>query len=398
MGEVVLDGTGLGALPDQLHAAASDKGFEFNVMVAGETGLGKSTFMNAMFASELHTLKPYSEGDYRVPPTNETVSQTFELTEKGVTLTLTLVDTPGFASAIDNTGCWSALVAELEGRLRDYMTCETRVERDAGWPDRRIHCLLFFMAPTGHGLKPLDAAVIRAVQPLVNVIPVIGKSDLLTAKEKDVFRARVKADLDKAGISTYTFADDEGDGNEWRHSMPFCVSAGASIQSSFGGTRDYPWGAHNPADPKQSDASTVRRLLVRTYLHNLVADTHTNVYEAYRARELAAATGSGGDDDSDRCTSPLVEFEELTQGQTRKRDAIERDMEAAFKATVADQERELRELESALLEEHEALQRNLVELKRSLEEKTEEFQAQKKLAEAKPAPPPTNQKSRRLFK
>jgi hypothetical protein len=30
-----VSGTGLGALPDQLHAAVADVGFEFNVMVAG---------------------------------------------------------------------------------------------------------------------------------------------------------------------------------------------------------------------------------------------------------------------------------------------------------------------------------------------------------------------------
>jgi hypothetical protein len=33
--EVAVEGTGLGALPDQLYASSAERGFEFNLMVAG---------------------------------------------------------------------------------------------------------------------------------------------------------------------------------------------------------------------------------------------------------------------------------------------------------------------------------------------------------------------------
>jgi hypothetical protein len=73
-------------------------------------------------------------------------------------------------------------------------------------------------------------------------------------------------------------------------------------------------------------------------------------------------------------------------------------MAAAFKRTAADHEKELRELESVLLEEHESLHRELVVLKRNVEEKTQKFAAEKLAAEVQPAPPPVTKKSKRLFK
>eukprot|EP00035_Acanthoeca_spectabilis_P033052 m.21751 g.21751 ORF g.21751 m.21751 type:complete len:399 (-) comp5727_c0_seq1:1043-2239(-) len=388
--ELEVTGTGLGGLPDQHHAAASEKGFEFNVMIAGETGLGKSTFLNAMFAADVHTIKPYGE-DYRVTPTAETMTQSFTLTEDEVQLRVSLIDTPGFGTELDNTRCWVPLKAELEGRLKDYMNAEAKVERETSWPDLRVHCLLYFISPTGHGLKALDVAVLRELQPFAKVVPLIGKGDLLTTAEQKAFRARVAAELREAGIRFYEFpcAEDDEAGNP---APPFCVSAGSGSAAPFGGTREYPWGVHDPADPTQSDAAAVRRLLIGTHLTSLIHGTHTQVYESYRATALA--TTSGGE----RGATPLADFDDLKQGHSQKRDAIQADMEEAFRRTQADHEKELRDLESVLLEEHETLQRELLVLKREVEDKTKQFEAEKVLAEVKPAPPPTNKKTKRLFK
>lgn len=216
----------------------------------------------------------------------------------------------------------------------------------------------------------------------------------------------------QAGIRFYEFpcAEDDEAGNP---APPFCVSAGSGSAAPFGGTREYPWGVHDPADPTQSDAAAVRRLLIGTHLTSLIHGTHTQVYESYRATALA--TTSGGE----RGATPLADFDDLKQvnlalvafqfytrkhafvclqGHSQKRDAIQADMEEAFRRTQADHEKELRDLESVLLEEHETLQRELLVLKREVEDKTKQFEAEKVLAEVKPAPPPTNKKTKRLFK
>ena len=51
----VLDGyVGFANLPNQVYRKAVKKGFEFNLMVIGESGLGKSTFINSLFLAELY--------------------------------------------------------------------------------------------------------------------------------------------------------------------------------------------------------------------------------------------------------------------------------------------------------------------------------------------------------
>lgn len=45
---------GFGSLPDIVHRKTVKKGFEFTLMVVGESGLGKSTLINTLFLSDLY--------------------------------------------------------------------------------------------------------------------------------------------------------------------------------------------------------------------------------------------------------------------------------------------------------------------------------------------------------
>uniref|UniRef100_A0AC11DZM4 Septin 1 n=1 Tax=Ovis aries TaxID=9940 RepID=A0AC11DZM4_SHEEP len=45
---------GFAALPNQLHRKSVKKGFDFTLMVAGESGLGKSTLINSLFLTNLY--------------------------------------------------------------------------------------------------------------------------------------------------------------------------------------------------------------------------------------------------------------------------------------------------------------------------------------------------------
>ena len=59
-------------------------------------------------------------------------------------------------------------------------------------PDTRVHACLYFIAPTGHGLKPLDIQCMKRIHEKVNIIPVIGKADSCTKKEVNLFKRKVK--------------------------------------------------------------------------------------------------------------------------------------------------------------------------------------------------------------
>lgn len=63
--------------------------------------------------------------------------------------------------------------------------------RDRYIQDTRIHCCLYFINPTGHALRPIDVIVMKKLSEVVNVVPVIAKSDSLTLEERERFKSKV---------------------------------------------------------------------------------------------------------------------------------------------------------------------------------------------------------------
>jgi len=45
-------------LPEQVHRKSIKKGFEFTLLVLGDSGLGKSTLVNSLFMTNIYDDKP----------------------------------------------------------------------------------------------------------------------------------------------------------------------------------------------------------------------------------------------------------------------------------------------------------------------------------------------------
>ena len=191
---------GFGNLPGQVYKKAVRKGFEFSSMVVGESGLGKSTLINSMFLKDIYE-KEEVQNDITEEQTVQVETHQTVLEENGVRLALTVVDTPGFGDAVDNTDCWQPIIEYVEKQFEEYLESETKVER-VEVPDTRVHACLYFIAPTGHGLKPLDIQCMKRIHQKVNIIPVIGKADSCTKKEVDCFKRKVSLDY----VRTYTIS------------------------------------------------------------------------------------------------------------------------------------------------------------------------------------------------
>ena len=58
------------------------------------------------------------------------------------------------------------------------------------YDDRMIHCCLYFIAP--HRLKHIDIAFMRRIHKMVNIVPIIAKSDTMTTDEKMNFKEEVR--------------------------------------------------------------------------------------------------------------------------------------------------------------------------------------------------------------
>ena len=63
---------GFANLPNQVHRKSVKKGFEFTLMVAGESGLGKSTLIDSLFLTDLYP-------DRVVPTAEERIKRTVQV-------------------------------------------------------------------------------------------------------------------------------------------------------------------------------------------------------------------------------------------------------------------------------------------------------------------------------
>ena len=74
----------------------------------------------------------------------------------------------GFGDAVDNSNCWDPVISYVESQYEAFLDAETRVNRITAMPDTRVHACLYFIAPSGHGLKPLDVEFMKRLHDKVN--------------------------------------------------------------------------------------------------------------------------------------------------------------------------------------------------------------------------------------
>lgn len=65
-----------------------------------------------------------------------------------------------------------------------------------------------------HRLKPIDIVVLKKLSDVVNVVPVIAKSDSLTLEERMAFKERIKEEFTFHNLKMYPYDNEELDGEE----------------------------------------------------------------------------------------------------------------------------------------------------------------------------------------
>lgn len=214
------------------------------------------------------------------------------------------MDTPGFGDSIDNEASFGEIVGYLERQYDDILAEESRIKRNPRFRDNRVHALLYFITPTGHGLRELDIELMKRLSPRVNVIPVIGKADSLTPAELAESKKLVMEDIEHYRIPVYNFPydieeDDEDtveENAELRGLMPFAI-VGSEDVIEIGGrrvrARQYPWGIVEVDNPRHSDFLAIRSALLHSHLADLKEITHDFLYENYRTEKLSKSVDGG---------------------------------------------------------------------------------------------------------
>lgn len=96
---------------------------------------------------------------------------------------------------------WEPIIKYIKDQHSAYLRKELTAMRDKHIVDTRIHACLYFIAPTGHTLKAIDIVVMKKLSEVVNVVPVIAKSDSLTLEEREAFKERVRSRLPPGDLS-----------------------------------------------------------------------------------------------------------------------------------------------------------------------------------------------------
>lgn len=178
------------------------------------------------------------------------------------------------------------------------MAEESRIKRNPRFRDNRVHAMLYFITPTGHGLRELDIELMKRLSPRVNVIPVIGKADSLTPAELAESKKLIMEDIEHYRIPVYNFPydveeDDEDtveENAELRGLMPFAIVGSddfVEIDNRKVRARQYPWGVVEVENPRHSDFLAIRSALLHSHLSDLKEITHDFLYENYRTEKLS---------------------------------------------------------------------------------------------------------------
>lgn len=281
------------------YKIVSKEGATFTLMVVGESGLGKTTFINTLFQSSLKEYEDPSTRHNKFTSPHQTVDIGIVraiLEEKNFKIRLNVIDTPGFGNNVNNHDSWTPIIDFLDDQHESFMKQEqqpTRVDKK----DLRVHACLYFIRPTGHSLKPLDIEIMKRLSTRVNLIPVIAKADTLSASELDLFKSRIRDIIEAQDINIYTPPLELDDPASAEHakqlieSMPFAV-IGSNEEYEVSGNyvrgRKYPWGLVEVENEEHCDFKKLRSLLLRTNMLDLILSTNELHYEAFRSMKLGS--------------------------------------------------------------------------------------------------------------
>jgi len=294
---------GFGALPSQVHRRMVKRGFEFTLMLVGESGLGKSTLVSSIFNID----KQY--GDVREMPTAsqratcsvEIASSNIDIIEKGIKLKLTIVDTPGYGENLTGEDQTTPIVNFIDNQFQQYFNDENSINR-RHITDARVHCCFYFISPHSNGLRPVDVEFMKKLHDKVNIVPLIAKSDTLTIEEIKFKKSQILKDIQREQIKIYQLPDSEDEEdqtykkqlNELKSAMPYAIVGSTDTFEVAGKKvrgRLYPWGVVEIENPKHSEFSLLRSMLI-THMQDLQEVTHLLHYEKYRAQVIVTNSQS----------------------------------------------------------------------------------------------------------
>lgn len=283
------DYAGFDSLPHQVQKKRIQDGFIFNILLVGETGIGKSTLISSLFNITMDA----STNTHLNDEVNLNI-QHFNLEEKGINLKLTVVETVGYGDQINRSSNIKPIIKYIEFQFEKYLKEELNFKRSLSlYQDTLIHACLYFICPTGHSLKSIDLYCMKELHDKVNIIPIVAKSDSLPKADLQKFKRAIKSKLENEHIKMYHFPTD-GETAHMNYNVnnriPLAVTASGDyvhIGDKALRARVFPWGTMLVEDEEHSEFLMLKDMLIVTSMEDLKEKTYTEHYERYRRNRLA---------------------------------------------------------------------------------------------------------------
>lgn len=279
---------GIDSIPIQQDKLINKKGGHFTMMLAGQSGLGKTSFVNTLFGGEIIPYWEKVESKFGTPSykTTEIIRHCIKLEENGLCLDLTIIDTPGFGNDIDSSFAWVPIVNYIDGQLRSYVYQEEQPIR-SNLSDYRIHCCLYFLPPSNKVPSALDIESMKEISKRVNLIPIIAKSDGLSPIEIKNFKKLVRKVLEDQKIKICAFMDERTD--ELLLDLPYAlVCSEGKVKNDKGNMvrgREYKWGIVEIENLNHSEFVLLKNMIMSDHLVDLIIGTEV-YYETCRSHIL----------------------------------------------------------------------------------------------------------------
>ncbi|KAI7886947.1 cell division/GTP binding protein [Lichtheimia hyalospora FSU 10163] len=321
-----------------------------NIMVVGQAGTGKTAFVRTLCESLKHNIiqgtlkesKPMVLKDV-LRPTDDLYTVSMHVEEEGERTSLTVIDTPGFDQSIDIEQQLRYVCTYIDHQYERTLIEETKLRRDAKAVDTHIHACLYFLDTTSKtDLSDVDRYMLRVLSSRVNIIPVVGKADTLTAVQRDTIRKAYRwnffdifripvygyIDVEKedeeqpvvtnhSGSETmntimsmlkeYVEEDNDEDARamyEYLEHFPL-TSVGYEEDPETGRPvaimrdtktvlgRRYPWAIVECSNPDHCDFERLKSMIVSVHRDMFRIDTFERFYEKYRTKQLMSGRFEG---------------------------------------------------------------------------------------------------------
>lgn len=247
----------------------------YNLILLGDSGLGKTSFLRAFFALKLNKLtnQPRTKRISLLKPTTDIEHHRTVYIGEGLDLHFDVIDTPGYGAAPNFADWLFSIKSFIADQAKEYALAKESTPKSQR-VDSRIHLCLYFLE--GPRVKENDLKALLCLQKYVNIIPVISRSDSYTEGELLQTKLLVAETCGEYGISLFDCVsaapNKAKEMNEaalgpcppfalLSHCQPLRRPDG---RETYG--REYHWGLCDIQNPAHSDFTLLSKLLIGHFM------------------------------------------------------------------------------------------------------------------------------------